>query len=60
MSIAAEAYVRSELHQGVKTIEFFHPQSNSLPGALLRELASAITHAGEDPVVKLIVLSSAG
>ncbi len=60
MSIAAEAYVRSELHQGVKTIEFFHPQSNSLPGALLRELASAITHAGEDPDVKLIVLRSAG
>lgn len=60
MSNAAEAYVRSELHQGVKTIEFFHPQSNSLPGALLRELASAITHAGEDPDVKLIVLRSAG
>ena len=60
MSVAAAAYVRSELHQGVKTIEFFHPQSNSLPGALLRELASAITHAGEDPDVKLIVLRSAG
>ena len=60
MSVAAAAYVRSELHQGVKTIEFFHPQSNSLPGALLRELASAITHAGEDPDAKLIVLRSAG
>ncbi|MBK6828838.1 MAG: enoyl-CoA hydratase/isomerase family protein [Chitinophagaceae bacterium] len=60
MSVAAAAYVRSELHQGVKAIEFFHPQSNSLPGALLRELASAITHAGEDPDAKLIVLRSAG
>jgi methylglutaconyl-CoA hydratase len=55
-----EGYVKVELHQGVKTIEFFHPRSNSLPGQLLHELAAAITHAGEDPDAKLIVLRSAG
>lgn len=55
-----EGYVKAELHQGVKTIEFFHPRSNSLPGKLLHELAAAITHAGEDPDAKLIVLRSAG
>ena len=55
-----EGYVKVELHQGVKTIEFFHPRSNSLPGKLLHELAAAITHAGEDPDTKLIVLRSAG
>jgi methylglutaconyl-CoA hydratase len=55
-----EGYVKVELHQGVKTIEFFHPRSNSLPGKLLHELAAAITHAGEDPDAKLIVLRSAG
>ena len=55
-----EGYVKVELHQGIKTIEFFHPRSNSLPGKILHELAAAITHAGEDPDAKLIVLRSAG
>lgn len=55
-----EGYVKTELHQGVKTIEFFHPQSNSLPGKLLQELASAITHAGTDPHTLVIILRSAG
>lgn len=55
-----ESYVNTEEHRGVKTIEFFHPQSNSLPGKLLHELAAAITHAGEDPDTIVIVLRSAG
>ena len=55
-----EAFVNSELHKGIKTIEFFHPQSNSLPGKILHELAAAITHAGEDPDVAVIILRSAG
>jgi methylglutaconyl-CoA hydratase len=54
------AYVKSELHKGVTTIEFFHPQSNSLPAQLLHDLAAAITHAGEDPGATVIVLRSAG
>lgn len=59
-TIADSAYVRTEIHQGIKTIEFYHPQSNSLPGALLHQLALTITHAGEDPDAKVIVLRSAG
>ena len=55
-----EAYVKSEFHKGIRTIEFFHPRSNSLPGNLLRELALAITHGGEDPDTRVIVLRSAG
>jgi methylglutaconyl-CoA hydratase len=55
-----EGYVKSELHNGIKTIEFFHPQSNSLPGVILRDLASAVTHAGEDPNTMVIVLRSGG
>jgi methylglutaconyl-CoA hydratase len=55
-----EAYVKSELHKGIKTIEFFHPQSNSLPGKLLHDLTAAITHAGDDPDAAVIVLRSAG
>jgi methylglutaconyl-CoA hydratase len=55
-----EAYVRSEVHKGIATIEFFHPQSNSLPGNILNDLAAAITHAGEDPNTIVIILRSAG
>ena len=56
----ADAYVKTELHQGIATIEFFHPQSNSLPGKILSELAAAITHAGEDPNTIVIILRSPG
>jgi len=56
----ADAYVKSELHNGVNTIEFFHPQSNSLPRKLLHELSIAITHAGEDPGTFVIIFRSAG
>ncbi|MBL7738303.1 MAG: enoyl-CoA hydratase/isomerase family protein [Chitinophagaceae bacterium] len=53
-------YVKSEFHNGITTIEFFHPQSNSLPGRLLEELAKAIHGAGNDIDTKLIILRSAG
>jgi methylglutaconyl-CoA hydratase len=54
-------YVTSHLdHNGVNTIEFFHPQSNSLPGSLLEQLAQTIHGAGNDEDTKVIVLRSAG
>jgi methylglutaconyl-CoA hydratase len=46
--------------QGVATISFFHPSHNSLPGALLQQLAETITAAGKDPAIKVIVLRSEG
>jgi methylglutaconyl-CoA hydratase len=55
-----EAYVISTTHQGVGSIEFYHPQSNSLPSSILRELSATITRAGADPDVNVIVLRSAG
>lgn len=55
-----EPYVKQELHKGINTIEFFHPQSNSLPGFLLNELATSIRKAGEDPNTIVIILRSAG
>jgi methylglutaconyl-CoA hydratase len=55
-----EAYVQSEFHKGVAYIEFYHPQSNSLPGKILHDLALAIRHAGDDPNIIVIVLRSAG
>ena len=55
-----EAYVKITNEKSVGTIEFFHPQSNSLPGHILAELATTITKAGEDDNIKVIVLKSAG
>ncbi|MFZ6052067.1 enoyl-CoA hydratase/isomerase family protein [Halocola ammonii] len=45
---------------GIATIEFFHPLSNSLPGKVLAKLADTITEAGKDDDVKVIVLKSSG
>jgi methylglutaconyl-CoA hydratase len=55
-----EAYVKSENTSGICRIEFFHPQSNSLPLHLLEEIANTISDAGNDETVKVIILSSAG
>lgn len=55
-----EAYVKSATHNGITSVEFFHPQSNSLPAQVLADLATAIRRAGEDPNTIVIILRSAG
>jgi len=55
-----EGYVKSEFHNGVTSVEFFHPQSNSLPAKILEELTTAIHGAGNDVDTKVIVLRSGG
>lgn len=45
---------------GIGTIEFGHPMSNSLPGKILNKLANTITDLGQNKNVKVIVLKSAG
>jgi len=53
-------FVKLTTENTIGTIEFFHPQSNSLPGHILAELATTITKAGEDDNIKVIILKSAG
>jgi methylglutaconyl-CoA hydratase len=60
MQEQAAGYVKSERHGQVMTIEFYDPQSNSLPLALLNDLASHIHGAGLEDDVRVIVLRSAG
>lgn len=55
-----EDYVKVETHNGITTIEFHHPQSNSLPGHILEELAKEIHFAGIHDETKVIILKSAG
>lgn len=55
-----EGYVKVEREHGIATIEFFHPQSNSLPGKILETLAQDIHGEGLNGDIKVIVLRSAG
>lgn len=55
-----EGYVKVEPKSGTTTIEFFHPQSNALPAAILNDLTQEIHIAGLDSDTKVIVLRSAG
>jgi methylglutaconyl-CoA hydratase len=56
----SEGHVRTETHDGITTIEFYHPQSNSLPGRLLDALTHEVHGAGNDPHTRVIILRSAG
>jgi methylglutaconyl-CoA hydratase len=53
-------YVKSERHGSSLNIEFYHPQSNSLPSVLLNELAAHVHGAGLDEEIRVIVLRSVG
>ncbi len=53
------AYVKSHNEHGITSIEFFHPQSNSLPAKILESLAAEIHSAGNNDT-KVIILRSAG
>ena len=55
-----EGHIISNFSNGIATITFFHPQSNSMPGSLLRKLAEEITKAGATNEIKVIVLKSEG
>ncbi len=55
-----EGHINSNNKNGITTITFFHPQSNSMPGKLLYQLAEEITKAGNDVNAKVIVLQSEG
>lgn len=60
MQTNTEAFVTSEVKNGIATVTFFHPQGNSMPGVQLARLANEITTQGENPEVKIIILKSAG
>ena len=55
-----QGFVKSELLNGICTIEFYHPASNSLPGVILASIADAVKSAGEDDLTSVIILKSSG
>jgi len=60
ISQVKEGYVKSDVRNGIETLEFFHPQSNSLPSKILEELAKEFHYSAHDDEVKVIILKSAG
>jgi methylglutaconyl-CoA hydratase len=52
--------VSSSIANGIATITFGHPQSNSLPGEILRALANEIRSIGSSKEVRVIILKSIG
>ncbi|MGN6298566.1 MAG: enoyl-CoA hydratase/isomerase family protein [Ginsengibacter sp.] len=59
MDAFSNGYVTSHTEHGITTIEFFHPQGNSLPGKLLSALAQEIHYAGTHDA-KVVILRSGG
>lgn len=49
-----------EIKNNIGTIEFYHPKGNSLPGDLLRELATKIEEVGANDNAHVVVLRSRG
>lgn len=60
MDATQQGHVTTNITDGLATIEFYHPLSNSLPGRLLAQLAEAIRTCGADDNVAVILLKSAG
>lgn len=59
-TIIEQGTVEFLIDNGIATIEFFHPMSNSLPGKILNKLANTITEVGNKDDVKVIILKSKG
>lgn len=55
-----EAYVKSNIENGIGTIEFFHPQSNSMPSSQLKNLVEEINNLSHNGDAKVIILKSGG
>jgi methylglutaconyl-CoA hydratase len=55
-----QGHVTSSIADGIATVEFGHPKSNSLPGAILARLAETIAEVSSNKAARVIVLRSAG
>lgn len=55
-----ESYVKLTINSEIGTIEFFHPNRNSMPSDVLSQLVETIKEAGNNNKIKVIVLKSGG
>jgi methylglutaconyl-CoA hydratase len=52
--------VTCSITEGIATVSFYHPKSNSLPAALLADIAGRIASAGKHPATRVVVIRSEG
>ena len=55
-----EGSVTLQVKDSIGTIEFYHPQSNSLPSSILEKLSKTIKECGNNNDIKVIILKSKG
>lgn len=60
MSSTNNGKVTLTITNGIAIINFYHPAQNSLPAALLGELAAKIVEAGDNAQTRVIILKSEG
>ncbi|MBL7471316.1 enoyl-CoA hydratase/isomerase family protein [Robertkochia sediminum] len=56
----ADGSLYTHVQNGVATIEFGHPASNSFPGVLLERLCKALDECSENPEARIVILKSEG
>jgi len=59
-NIIVQGGIETAIANGIGTISFHHPKSNSLPSKVLKELAQTILEFGSNDDIKVIVLQSEG
>lgn len=59
-NIIVQGGIETTVKDGIGTITFHHPKSNSLPSKVLKQLAETITDFGNQADVRVIVLQSEG
>lgn len=52
--------VTCSITEGIATVSFYHPKSNSLPAVLLNDIAARITAVSKHPACKVVVIRSEG
>ena len=52
--------VTCAITEGIATVSFYHPKSNSLPASLLADIAGRIIAAGKHPATRVVVIRSEG
>jgi len=58
--MSSDGEVTTRIENGIATVSFGHPKSNSLPGPLLAAIAESITRCGADDEAVVVILRSAG
>ena len=52
--------VTCSITDGIASISFYHPKSNSLPASILRDIAGRITAVSQHPATRVVVIRSEG